>query len=196
MGVAEIVVGGLTTLVGGIGGGLLAGWYQDRRDRRDRPQLKLGFDAKADRIEAAWEGDWPFNGTIFRASLRNEGVTSALNCRVFLTNLTEIQRSGTTQTGFKDSRQVCWVGWNFDARAVPREVTFHVDFVRISKVPPLGWKFTFERPTEEDNALRSYRGTYRFHLVAVSDNAQPAYLNVDVDYQGDHKNLRAWKPSE
>lgn len=56
MGVAEIIVGGLTTLVGGIGGGMLAGWYQDRRDTRDRPQLKLDFDAKADRIEAAAQG--------------------------------------------------------------------------------------------------------------------------------------------
>jgi hypothetical protein len=43
--------------------------------------------------------------------------------------------------------------------------------------------------------LKKYRGTYRFHLVAVADNAQPDHLNVDVDYNGDWNNLRAWKPS-
>lgn len=193
MGVAEVVAGCLATIVGAVGGGLLAGWYQDRRDKRDRPQLKIDFDAQADRIEAAWESEWPFNGTILRASLRNEGVTSALNCRVFLTGLTGIQTSGSTNTGFRDSQQAPWVHRNFDPRPVPGEVTFYVDFLRISKVKP-GWMFNFERG-ENEKGLKTYRGTYRFHLVAVADNAQPAYLNVDVDYNGDWNNLRAWKPS-
>lgn len=195
MGVAEILAGGLTTLVGGIGGGMISGWYQDRRDKRDRPKLKLDFDPQAERVEAAWEGEWPFKGTIFRASLRNEGITSALNCRVYLTDLTEIQSSGNTNTGFIDSRQVPWAGRNFASIAVPRDVPFHVDFVRISK-DKSGWFFNFERQTDYDNVLKKYRGTYRFHLVAVADNAQAAHLNVDVDYNGDWNNLRAWKPLE
>ena len=194
MALAEIAIGALTTLVGGIGGGLLSGWYQDRRDRRDRPKLKLDFDFQADRTEAAWGGEFAFNGIILRASLRNEGVTSAMNCRVFVTALTGIQHSGSTDTGFRDSRQVSWAGWNFDARAIPGEVTFYLDFLRISKDVP-GWIFTFDRAMEQDKLLKIYKGTYRFRLVAVADNAEPAYLNVDVDYNGDWNNLRAWKPS-
>jgi hypothetical protein len=194
MGVGEIVVGGLFTLVGGIGGGLLGGWYQDRRDKRDRPRLKLDFDAQVDKVEAKWAGDYPFNGFILRASLRNEGVTSALNCRVFLTGLTRIHNSGSTDTGFIDARQVPWAGYIFDPIAIHREVPFHVDFLRISKENS-GWIFIFQRKMEHDKTLMTYRGTYRFHLVAVADNAQPEHLNVDVDYNGDWNNLRAWRPS-
>jgi len=191
----EAIVGALAAITGGIGGGLLAGWYQDRRDRRDRPRLRLDFDVQTDKLETAWEGPHPFNGIVLRASLRNEGVTAALNCRVFMTALTCTQSSGSTGTGFKDSRQVAWAGWSFDPRAVPREVTFYVDFVRVSKHDP-GWVFTFERSMVQDDALKGYKGTYRFRLVAVSDNAEPAYLDVDVDYKGDWHNLHAWKPSK
>ncbi len=93
------VIGAAAAICGGIAGGLLSGWYQDRREKRDRPCLKLDFDSNAGKVEATWDGDHPFSGIVLKASLRNEGVTSALNCRVFMTALTIIQTSGTTDTG-------------------------------------------------------------------------------------------------
>jgi hypothetical protein len=40
-------------------------------------------------------------------------------------------------------------------------------------------------------SLTSYKGTYRFHLIATADNAEPATCAVDVRYDGDWDNLRA-----
>ena len=194
MEITGVIIGAMAAIVGGVGGGLLSGRYQDRRDQRDQPQLKLEFDVRDDKIERSWKGDYPFNGIVFRASLHNEGITSAINCRVFVTNLKCIHTSGATNSDFKDSRQIAWAGWSFEARAVPQAVTFYVDFLRISKESS-GWIFTFEKGREQDKALQAYKGTYRFQLVAVADNAKPAYLNVDVEYNGDWNNLRAWKPS-
>jgi hypothetical protein len=190
-----VFIGACAAILGGVAGGVLSGWYQDRRDNRDRPRLKLDFDAHADKVETAWGGTYPFDGIILRASLRNEGVTPALNCRVFLTALTVIQSSGSTSTSFKDSRQIQWAGWNFDPKAIPREVTFYVDFARVSKNNP-GWEFCFEKGRAQDQDLKGYKGTYRFRLVAVADNAEPAYLEVDADYKGDWHNLHAWKPAK
>jgi hypothetical protein len=96
--------------------------------------------------------------------------------------------------GRRDARQVPWAGYIFDPIAIHREVPFHVDFLRISKENS-GWILIFQRKMEHDKTLMTYRGTYRFHLVAVADNAQPEHLNVDVDYNGDWNNLRAWRPS-
>ena len=189
-----VLVGAVAAILGGVGGGALTGWYQDRRDNRDRPRLKLDFDVNADKVERTWDGISPFDGIVLRASLRNEGVTPALHCRVFLTALTAIQSSGSTSTSFKDSRQISWTGWIFDPKAVPREVTFYVDFARVSKNNP-EWQFCFEKGRGEDQDLKGYKGTYRFRLVAVADNANPAYLDIDVDYRGDWHNLRAWKPT-
>ena len=109
-----VLVGAVAAILGGVGGGALTGWYQDRRDNRDRPRLKLDFDVNADKVERTWEGISPFDGIVLRASLRNEGVTPALHCRVFITALTAIQSSGSTSTSFKDSRQISWTGWIFD----------------------------------------------------------------------------------
>ena len=72
-------------------------------------------------------------------------------------------------------------------------MTFFVDFTRVRKDGP-GWEFTLQRTTPQDEELKGYRGIYRFRLVAVADNAEPAYLDIDVDYHGDWHNLRAWKP--
>ena len=189
------IIGAVAAIAGGVGGGILSGWYQDRRDERDRPRLKLDFDPQADSVETGWPGPHAFEGVILRASLHNEGVTSALNCRVFLTALTGVQNSANTSTAFKESRQTPWAGWHFEPRAVPREVTFYVDFVRVSKQAS-GWQFIFERESIQDEPLKGYQGTYRFRLVAVADNAEPAYLDIDVDYRGNWKEFRAWKPSK
>jgi hypothetical protein len=44
---------------------------------------------------------------------------------------------------------------------------------------------------ESRTGLTSYKETYRFHLIATADNAEPATCAVDVSYDGDWHNLRA-----
>lgn len=194
MSATEVIFGGITTLVGGIGGGLLSGWYQDRRDKRDQPRLKLDFNPATDKFETAWTGEHPFDGVILRASVRNEGTAAALNCRVFLVAVSEVQASGHTGIDIKDSRQVSWAGWNFNSKVIPREVRFYVDLVRFRKESS-GWDFPFEPRLNQDQPLKDYKGTYRFRLVAVADNSEPAFIDVDVEYRGDWHGVRAWKPT-
>ena len=176
-----------------IGGGLVSGAYQHIRDWCTRPKLQLSFEPNEDKSEASWGGTYPFDGILLRASVRNRGIRSAANCKVFVTALDKIQASGTTVTGFKDSRQAPWAGWSFESRALYRGVTFYVDFIRVSKSVP-GWEFPFERTMAQDAALKGFRGTYRLRLVAVADNAKPSFLNIDVKYEGDWHNVDAWRP--
>lgn len=189
------LIGAGAAVFGGVVGGLLSGAYQHIRDHLTRPQLILEFNPDADSVEASWSGDQSFDGVVLRASVSNSGQTAATNCRVFLVGLTTLHHSGSTPTAFRDSRQVAWAGWSFEARTVQRGVTFYVDLVRVSKEGP-GWQFTFHERMAQDESLRAYRGTYSFRLVAVADNAEPVYLDIPVDYNGDWHNLRAWKPTK
>ena len=172
-------------------GGLVSGAYQHARDWWTRPKLQLGFEPEDDKLEASWEGTHAFNGIVFRASIRNCGKRPALNCKVFVIALDKIHSSGTTLTGFKDSRQAPWAGWSFEPRAIYSAGTLYVDFVRVSKLAS-GWEFPYERTMAQDKALQGYRGIYRFQLVAVADNAEPCYLKIDVRYEGDWHNADAW----
>lgn len=176
-----------------IGGGLVSGAYQHVRDWWTRPKLQLSFKPDNDKVEVTWGGDYPFDGINLRASVRNRGIRPASNCKVFVSSLVSLQISGTTLTGFKDSRQAPWAGWSFEARTIHQGVVFYMDFVRVSKDVP-EWKFPFERTMAQDKALQGYRGTYRFRLVAVADNAKPDYLDIDVKYEGDWRHLQAWLP--
>ena len=182
---------GLVGAGAAIVGGLISGAYQHFRDWLTRPKLKLDFDPADDKMETFWEGRHPFNGILLRASVRNEGNRPVLNCQVFLTALKNIHTTGESRTSFKDPQQIAWAGWSFDPKRIPHGVTFYVDVARVSKHEP-GWQFTFERGVAED--LTNFKGTYRFKLVAVADNAEPAYLDLDTEYFGDWHNLRAWRP--
>ena len=176
-----------------IGGGLVSGAYQHARDWWTRPKLHLSFRPNEDKAETSWGGAFAFDGVNLRARVQNLGARPAVNCKIFVTALDKIQTSGTTLTGFKDSRQAPWAGWSFESREVYHGVTFYVDFVRVSKQEP-GWAFPFERTMSTDEELQRYRGTYRFRLVAVADNAKPFHLDIDVKYEADWHNLDAWSP--
>ena len=176
-------------------GGLVSCAYQHWRDWWTRPKLSLKFDPLSDKVETSWDGQYPFGGIVLRASVRNQGHRPASNCRMFITDLTSVQSSGRTPTGFRDSRQIAWAGWSFESRAIPQGVTFYADFIRISKHES-GWQFPFERSMAQDEPLKRYKGTYRLRLIAVADNAAPARLDIDVDYNSDWNNLRAWEPSK
>jgi hypothetical protein len=181
--------------VAAIGGGLLSGAYQHLRDWCTRPRLELKFNDQTDRLETAWDGEHPFDGVLLRVSVSNIGLTAAQNCRVFLTSLTTEHSSGSTKTTFTGSRQLPWAGWTFESRSLQNGIIFYIDLARVSKASR-GWQFTFKERRAGDQQLESYSGTYRFHLAAVADNAKPNYLLVDIDYNGDWHNLRAWVPTK
>jgi hypothetical protein len=186
-------IGAEAAVIGGAVAGLLSGAYQHLRDWYSRPQLVLEFDPKVDKFETQWDGSHPFNGMNIRASLRNVGRTPAINTRVFVAGIDAVHASGTTQS-LRDSRQISWAGWDFNSRSVQKGITFYVDILRVSKVTS-GWQFTFREQMAHDAQLKGYKGTYRFKLVVVADNAEPSHLSVDVEYDGDWNNLKAWTPS-
>ena len=178
-----------------IAGGVLSGGFQLLLSWLTRPQLKLNFDPDIDKSEVEWGGDFPFNGVLVRVSLTNNGFRAAKNCSVFVTSLTTQHATGTTKTSFAGSRQLPWAGWTFKARALHKGIPFYVDLARVSKASS-GWQFTFKERRASDKKLEEKTGIYRFHIVAVADNAKPTNLRVDIDYNGDWKNLRAFVPSK
>jgi hypothetical protein len=69
-----------------------------------------------------------------------------------------------------------------------------VDAVRFRK-DVSAWNFTFLVFSGNRAALDGFSGIYRFRLAATADNAAPAYCEIDVSYQKDWHNVRAWKAS-
>jgi hypothetical protein len=180
-------------LLGGLVGAFITGSYQFVYDWIVRPELKLDFEGKrdcnivdAERTDAGKK----LSELYIRARLRNTGKRPAKNCLVFLTRIEEVQPSGTTLAPFHDASPVSWAGWNFSPRTVPRGVDFYCDVMKVSK-DDSGWHMTVEKLFSDRKKLSDYRGTYRFHLLATADNAEPESYEIDVTYDGDWHNLRA-----
>jgi hypothetical protein len=182
-------------LIGGgsaIAGGLLTGAYQHARDYFARPQLLIDYKGTdANKVTSEQDNDGKHISEIYiRVRVQNKGRAVAKGCRVFLADLHEVHPSGkATPTVFYDSKQCRWAGWDDAPRDIPNGVRFYSDVMRVSKYD-LGWKFSFNLFANE-SPLREYKGTYRFRLVATSDNAEPSVCTIDVTYDGDWHNLRA-----
>jgi len=189
---AWIAVG--AAIGGGLVAGLLTGFYQHWREHWNRPILSIDFqDDKFHRVESTHKrSDGKEDSFVYiRARVRNTGRNVAKDCRVFLAHLEEVHPSGkTTRTVFLDSRQLAWSGWNFVSLSLPAGLDFYADVLRISKAAS-GWGISVEQIFASEQDLKSYSGTYRFHLVATSENAVPARCTVDITYAGDWRNLRA-----
>jgi hypothetical protein len=127
-----------------------------------------------------------------RARVRNTGREVARSCRVYLAELTEIRTSGQISTSLYDAKQLQWAGLDFIPLDIPRGVNLYVDLAWVSKDQP-GWRFSVQRLFASQSGLKTYRGTYRFHLLATAHNADPAVCSVDVSYDGDWHSLRAWE---
>jgi hypothetical protein len=178
-------------------GGLLSGVYQHLRDWYSRPRLEIEFRGSEPPyvVQAAWDaGGRRIERVIVRPAVRNKGGRPAINCRVFLIALNEIQSSQMIGTEFDESMSLPWVGWDFKPKTLPppREIASYLDLVRVRKDMP-GWDFTFERPLSNEERLKGYQGTYRFRIVVTADNAEPVFCDIDVDYRNDWHNLRAWR---
>jgi hypothetical protein len=187
-------------LIGGgaaIAGGLLTGAYENLRDWLARPILRVDCDTNspATRVENEYmAGQVKKEEVYIRARVRNIGRRPARNCRVYLTKLSEVKGTSLGDTVFKDARPISWAGWDFLPRVVPKGVDFYVDVARVSK-QTRGWILPLERLFASEENLKSYSGTYRFHLLVTSDNASPFQYSVDVEYNGDWHNFRGWHES-
>jgi hypothetical protein len=187
-------IAGGAAIGGGLVAGLLTGAYEHWREHRNRPILAIDFqDDDLHRVETPDERsegkDPPY--LYMRVRVRNTGRRAAKSCRVFLAYLEEVHPSGlTTRTVFLDARQLAWAGFKFDPLDLPRDLDFYADVVRVSKAAS-GWGISLEQLFSSERSLESYKGTYRFHVIATSDNARSARCVIDISYNGDWHNLRA-----
>jgi|GEM_PF-3057415 len=178
-------------------GGLVSGAYQHCRDYFSRPKLEIDYEGTAaNKVEIISEKiDGIDPGAIFiRARVRNTGRRTAKGTREFLASLQEvISQEQLLQTSFHDAKPLAWAGWDFKPRDIPPapNVHFYVDLTSVLKKQS-GWRFSVENGLfAGQTSLTSYRGTYRFHLIATANNAEPATCAVDVSYDMDWHNLRA-----
>lgn len=184
-----VLIGAASGIIGGV---ISGGAYRDVRDYLVRPKLTIDYGGAGNRVETAHinKDKVAVSEIYIRLRLRNDGKRAAQNCVVFLTAITEVHPSGTTPTSFHDAMPLAWPGWEFSPRQIPRGIEFYVDLMRVSKNVS-GWWISVRELAVTQADLRSYRGTYRFHVTAVADNAKPEKYEVDVSYDGDWHSLRA-----
>jgi hypothetical protein len=167
-----------------IAGGLLTGAYKHARDWWERPILQIDYlGSGANRIES---GDDIF----IRARVRNNGKQLAKNCVVYLTALTEENLSVQLPTVFHDAMPLAWPIWAFRPRDIPKGADFYVNVLKISKETK-GWFLCVEQTYASHEKLKTYKGTYRFRLLATADGAVPAICDIEITYNQDWNTLRA-----
>ena len=167
-----------------IAGGLLTGAYKHARDWWERPILQLDYlGSDGNRVDSGDE-------IYIRARVQNGGKRLAKNCVVYLAQLTERSISGQVPTVFHDAMPLAWPVWTFKPRDIPKGADFYVNILRISKAVP-GWQICVEQTYASHEKLKTYKGTYRFTLLATADDAVPAACDIDVTYDQDWHSLRA-----
>jgi hypothetical protein len=182
-------------VIAGLVGRMLSAIFPQAVAWFNRPKLVIDFEGGQSNIVHNQEKN---NGKMVsliyvRARVRNEGRHTAKGCRIFLTNLKEVFAGGKTlSTALDDSKVLSWATAGFSAVDVPSGTQFYVDVVRISKHAS-GWLFSVEKLLSSQQSLKDYVGTYRFRLMATADNAASAFCDIDVSYNGDWHNLRAWQ---
>ena len=185
-------ISGGSAVGGGLVGGLVSGFYQHVRDRIQRPILKLDYQAKdgLNKVEVSYkESERSVDDIYVRVRLRNHGRSIARKCIVYLTAIEEVYASAQTPTAFAEAIPLAWPLYKFGPRDVPTGPDFYVDLVRISKRDS-GWNFCVEKLFASHAGLKTFKGTYRFHLMATADNAESAEFALDVAYAQDWHGLR------
>ena len=180
-------------------GGLLSGAYQHFRDWRLRPILKVNYEnSSPDQSPTPYmpHAEWHEEGAVrlwmvVRVKVSNMGRRTARNCRVFLTDLEEVNvGGGLRRADFVESMVLPWPGWDFEPRNLPSSVTAFVDVIRFRKDVP-AWNFPFRGYSGNLNTLGNFVGVYRFSMVVTADNADSVEYQIDVEYRNDWHNLRA-----
>ena len=184
---------GAAAVGGGLVGGLVSGFYQHVRDRWQRPILRLDYQGKAglNMVDVDYsEGDRSVSEIYIRVRLRNRGRSIARKCLVYLTAIEEVYPAAQTPTAFAEAMPLAWPLHKFTPLDIPVGPDFYVDILRISKYEP-GWNFSVEKLFANHAKLKGFKGTYRFHIVATSDNADSAKFAFDIEYSQDWNGLRA-----
>jgi len=133
-----------------------------------------------------------FNDRYVRVRFRNLGRHVASGSIVYLTAIEEVHDSGrTTQTSFQEATQLSWPLNEYGPRNLPNSADFYVDLVKIYSRAP-GWHFGVRQLHSNHDALKPYKGMYRFHLVATAENAESEALAVDVKYEQEVNTLRTY----
>jgi hypothetical protein len=81
-------------------------------------------------------------------------------------------------------------GKDFAPRDIPRGVDFYADVVHVTKQNS-DFLFSVNAMFADARDLGKYRGTYRFHILITSDDANAAQCRIDVTYDGDWHHFRA-----
>jgi hypothetical protein len=114
----------------------------------------------------------------------------AKNWRAYLVELHKISNTKViSENLISDSFQLPWPNHDFEPRDTPAMVKHYVDLVRFSKREP-GWKLVTKPALYSSlETLADHRGTYRFTVVVVGDDAKPQTAKICVDYNGDWHNV-------
>jgi hypothetical protein len=113
----------------------------------------------------------------------------AFGTRVYLTSIEEVHGLETKATPFWDAMPLSWPLNDYEPRDIPPGPNFYVDLVKISK-HGAGWLFGVNQLYSSQSGMTDFRGRYRFHLVATSQNGVSPQLAVDVIYEQDWHTLR------
>jgi hypothetical protein len=180
----------LTALVSGLIGSLIPiviDWFT-------RPRLSVDYandDGHFVDFDQIRRDGVDISAVYVRVRIENVGRRVAKGCRVFLTRLEEVLPSETKSTNLHDALVLGWPGGkDYSPRDIPRDVEFYADVVCVAKRTP-NWMFRVQQMYAKNLDLPKYRGTYRFHILATADEADPAQCKVDVTYDGDWHNFRA-----
>ncbi len=188
------IYGALIGAFAAIIGGLLAGGVPIFISWWLRPILKIEFDDSKPLFIVDKDFD-EAGKRVFRryvtAKLINNGATTANNCRVYLKSIQSVHNNGVTKpTEFDGAFQLAWPGWQFDGRQLPPGLRIPVELVSVDKSNE-GWLFMFKGAWPDPESMRTFKGIYRFCLVAIGDNAGKCTRIIDVEYHGKWDDLRA-----
>ena len=177
-----------------IAGGILTGVFDGLRQYIMRPVLRLSFKERDEAycVESTYEVDSQSRtSTFIRVRLVNSGRSVARDCRVFITEIKELNGMQTHPTKFYDAKELPWAGYpqDYSSRPIPPGINSYVDVIRFSKGES-SWNFRVKALFASQESIKNYKGTYRLKVVATADNAKPTEVEFNVTYTGDYTSLR------
>ncbi len=190
----------LVAAIGGaaaIAGGLLTGFFDGVYRWWFRPKLDLSFEDQNDAF--VLEGTYDPGGGVrtskhVRVCLINTGKSIARECRVYLTEISEVDGTQTHPTKLYDAKELPWAGYpkSYSPRHVASGIKFFVDVVRFSQNDP-HWNWYIEHIFASQQSIISHKGKFRLTLVATADNAIPSTIQFYITYRGDYESVRTSK---